>query len=348
MINFKKYLLEKKDHIINKIPSLTDDQKKEIIDFFNTHSNLENKINWNNFKNLKYDDFKKILFDTSKTQEKKNVKEKGIKGLILGKDYLEGIDKTGTYNVYIPLNYKASKFIASKYIGECEGEWCTAYQKEDKYWNEYTSKGIVFLYIVNYTNNTKYAIAYNEKVYAKHEKIEIFDQEDNTIDEIPNINNIDQFLRDNEQVLKEADSKIEKPWYKLAETEDANYIIDTQDDNNITWKDGTWKDGTWYNGTWEKGTWLDGTWEFGIWEAGYWEKGTWKNGTWEFGTWEEGTWEGGNWESGWIYDPDKKGNFKDDWKWNGKYVESPISPKEYFSENNISETFKVKLKGKIL
>ena len=56
-------------------------------------------------------------------------------------------------------------------------------------------------------------------------------------------------------------------------------------------------------------------------------------GTFKSGTWVDGTWKSGTWISGWIKDPDKIGNHKTGWRWNEDYVNSPISPAEYF--NNI-------------
>ena len=44
-----------------------------------------------------------------------------------------------------------------------------------------------------------------------------------------------------------------------------------------------------------------------------------------------GTWEGGTWVEGWIYDPQRKGNYKDSWEDNREYVRSPISPKKYWA-----------------
>jgi hypothetical protein len=105
---------------------------------------------------------------------------------------------------------------------------------------------------------------------------------------------------------------------------------------NGIWKNGNWEDGTWNNGTWEDGNWNNGNWYYGLWKNGHWDFGTWYNGTWENGTWKNGMWYNGEWKSGeWvaglIYDPNKKGNFKNDWNWNKDgFVRSPINPKEYF------------------
>jgi len=111
------------------------------------------------------------------------------------------------------------------------------------------------------------------------------------------------------------------------------------------WERGTWKAGVWQRGTWKNGRWMRGVWEDGVWRNGEWENGTWFHGTWKRGDWDDGTWEdgvwtdgtwrkgkwkGGVWKIGWIYDPNKKGNFKEGWEWHGKYVRSPINPKEYF------------------
>ena len=68
-----------------------------------------------------------------------------------------------------------------------------------------------------------------------------------------------------------------------------------------------------------------------MWINGTWEGGIWKDGTWKDGHWNSGTWEGGTWVEGWIYDPQRKGNYKDSWEDNREYVRSPISPKKYWA-----------------
>jgi hypothetical protein len=106
--------------------------------------------------------------------------------------------------------------------------------------------------------------------------------------------------------------------------------------SNGTWEGGDWEKGTWKNGVWKdgwhkRGTWNNGTWENGMWINGTWEGGIWKDGTWKDGHWNSGTWEGGTWVEGWIYDPQRKGNYKDSWEDNREYVRSPISPKKYWA-----------------
>jgi hypothetical protein len=63
-----------------------------------------------------------------------------------------------------------------------------------------------------------------------------------------------------------------------------------------------------------------------------WDNGVWENGTWKYGFWKDGQWRNGIWNDGWIYDPDKTGNFEAGSIWIEGYVRSRISPKEYFSK----------------
>lgn len=118
-----------------------------------------------------------------------------------------------------------------------------------------------------------------------------------------------------------------------------------------TWKSGIWSDGEWLGGRWKSGDWLKGTWKGGVWEHGnwgngnwhdgtavsiFWIYGTWHNGLWNDGTWVSGTWKGGTWKKGLIYDPDRIGNFKEDWAWtpDKQFVHSPINPAEYFKDKD--------------
>ena len=79
--------LEKKDHLINKVPNLTPEQKAEAIAFFNKSSTRENEIDWNDLKNLTWADFEKVIKKQTKTGREKAVKKHGVKGLEEGKDY---------------------------------------------------------------------------------------------------------------------------------------------------------------------------------------------------------------------------------------------------------------------
>ncbi|RLA61048.1 MAG: hypothetical protein DRQ78_08980 [Epsilonproteobacteria bacterium] len=337
MKSFKELLSEKKDHLIKKNKNLSDEEKDILIAHFKKYPHLENQINWNN-KKLTFDDFSGVLLSTSKRQKKKALKDKGIGGLKEGEDYINIRLRTKGYLAYAPLNYEASKSIATKHIGQCEGKWCVAYQKSRSYWQHYVYQdwnkngSSIFVYIIG--DGTKWAMDIHKNTFdlwdVADEKIMNdgkviddgyhMDSDGNMVSNLPD-----------EAVLKEimtkkrlfddikqykVDKKID--FIEKAVTKDADYgsklvgmaipgtkIIQSDD----VWFTGEWIKGTWHSGSfkgyksiWHNGIWLGGTFEFGTWKNGTWKYGEWNpkryNIIWENGTWEGGYWYGGIWENG--------------------------------------------------
>ena len=135
----KKYtsiILERKDHIIDKIPSLTQDEKEEIKKFFHRKSNMENLIDWNKWRKLTYADFEKIMREKTKSEKKRELQKlrrQGLKGMKEGEDYIEVRLKNKDYIAFIPLNPNAARVFASKHFGNCHGQWCIGNSQAEKY-----------------------------------------------------------------------------------------------------------------------------------------------------------------------------------------------------------------------
>lgn len=137
---------------LKKMNNLSDADKQKLIAFFDknkwwddtSYSNELKKIDWTN-QNLTISDFDKVL------------KLRTVEELLEGVDYLK-LKTNGPYEVYRPLNFKASKLIANECIGGVQGDWCTI--KHLLQWENYTKDGVL-IYII--ANNEKYAIAVNMK-----------------------------------------------------------------------------------------------------------------------------------------------------------------------------------------
>mgnify|MGYP000947357970 FL=1 len=200
-------LFERKDHLIKKHPNfskLTPEKQQYLITYFSNRDNPPNLIiDWNKLSDYDIEDIYKATQEVTKTGRKKAVKAQGIQGLKLGKDYLI-FPIPGPYQAYIPLTYEASKLIASKYVGPCEGDWCTAYQKTIKYWHGYTyDYKIVLIYVI--TKKTKYALTIGET-----KKVVIFDAKDKTV-EISAFNkalgvDVEAIVSQNDTIVKKAQS----------------------------------------------------------------------------------------------------------------------------------------------
>jgi len=103
-------------------------------------------------------DFKKAIdlvtlsvhLDAVTSIKTKSTKKSGLLKLKVNKDYIEIPLDDVNIKAYIPLNWEASKILASLRVGNCEGKWCTAYGKDDSYWRQYIFvRNGILVYIVN-------------------------------------------------------------------------------------------------------------------------------------------------------------------------------------------------------
>lgn len=97
-------------------------------------------------------------------------------------DYTElSIPKKFNHNIkaYIPHNYDAGLSLVNG------AKWCIVDLEE--HWDAYTKRGVTFVYLV--TNTEKYAIAYSNEL-----QIQIFDQNDVVLSEVPNFPKIEYLL----------------------------------------------------------------------------------------------------------------------------------------------------------
>ncbi len=178
-MNIFNILREKKDHLISKL-NLNDDQKTEIIEFFNRRPDLESKVDWNNIKALSYEFFKTFIKEADNQVTRGNIKKRGIGTFIEGKDYVD-ISINSDVDAFIPLTYKFQKFIQNTTYGNAEASWCIGFQKDDSYWESYT-KDHDFIIFINKNKTSKIALQVphnNSSIYAwnlEDNEIEIISQ----------------------------------------------------------------------------------------------------------------------------------------------------------------------------
>ena len=203
MVGSLDVFFERKDHLIRRHPdfnTLLPEQQEYLLNYFSSQDKTPSlNIDWNKLASYDIQDILKATYELSKTGKEKAVKRSGIEGLKDGEDYLEFPVPDPDIKVYIPLNYEASKLIASSRIGPCEGKWCTAYQKTDEYWIVYAGRGAVILYIV--TPKTKYAaVTYSDG------RLDVFTATDKKIpaELLNGYIDIKNMLRVNQNLIKKA------------------------------------------------------------------------------------------------------------------------------------------------
>jgi len=115
-----------------------------------------------------FDDLESILKKEANRITRSSIK-KGIQGLTVGEDYTV-VYENDTVIGLMPFSWKASKIIASNYVGGVTGEWCIAYQKTDEYWDDIVceqSQAPVFMIKHKKSDDddsTKYAFMYSDMV----------------------------------------------------------------------------------------------------------------------------------------------------------------------------------------
>lgn len=159
-----KKIMESKDAIINKMSQLTDGQKKTAKEFFNKHNDFENEIDWNKWRTLTWDDLSEVIYKDRGTKSQLSKKVKGgIKGLTEGTDYeilAEGEFEGKHWIAYHPMTWVGSRTIASNSVppveedGNGSAEWCTAYQKDESFWEKH-SEFEEFIYLCGESIPTK-------------------------------------------------------------------------------------------------------------------------------------------------------------------------------------------------
>lgn len=128
--------MNNKDKLIDRVPSLTDEQKQQAKDFFKKYSNYENKIDWNKIKTLTWKDFEEV-FELAK--QSKSAKKSDLRSLFNDSNF-RIINEDDNFIYVAPLNWDAAKFMDSYQCGGQGAKWCIGWSEDKRYWNSYTRR----------------------------------------------------------------------------------------------------------------------------------------------------------------------------------------------------------------
>ena len=155
-------LQEKKDHLIKKL-NISSDEKEKFIKFFDTHANLENKIDWqkpsDHVRNAIHD-LIELTNNTSNKKVKDKVKKGDLTAIWKDKTFKHKIyHATNDFILVAPLEWEAAVFMDSF---DCYGKgakWCIGTSENDKHWILYTQKNkALFLMYYSVLSKTKLMI----------------------------------------------------------------------------------------------------------------------------------------------------------------------------------------------
>ena len=135
--------MTKKSRFIEKLTSLTDAEKENVITFFNKYPVYENQIDWNS-KLLLYQDFEKVflLADNSRSSIKQKAKANPE---LLFKGYnCRIVHRDKSFVVVMPLDWECVVFMNSFKCGGEGAKWCIGDKKYFECWNSCIDYGSLF------------------------------------------------------------------------------------------------------------------------------------------------------------------------------------------------------------
>lgn len=155
-------LINNKDNIIKRFTVISDEEKSEIIDFFKSHSNLENKVDWNKMSNAQeslYQDIQNLMVETKKNAEEKKQRKTDIKSLFKDTEHFEVLGEDDNYVYVAPLTWDACVFIDSFKCGGQGATWCIGWEEKDDYWRKYTEDdNCVFVLMMKKPKSEEYIL----------------------------------------------------------------------------------------------------------------------------------------------------------------------------------------------
>ena len=152
-----------KARFIKAIEGLTDEEKQEFIDFFDSHVNAQNMINWNNKSELTKENLERVVNEVkAKADAKKKAHDKYRLGrndpllMFTSKPEMFDILKVDDKWIFAYCkSHAACNFADSFECGGAGAKWCVGWTNKPEHWNSYTGRGMEFVLAYNKKGDPK-------------------------------------------------------------------------------------------------------------------------------------------------------------------------------------------------
>ena len=152
-----------KARFIKAIEGLTDEEKQEFIDFFDSHVNAQSMINWNNKSELTKDNLERVVNEVkAKADAKKKAHDKYRLGrndpllMFTSKPEMFDILKVDDKWIFAYCkSHAACNFADSFECGGAGAKWCVGWTDNPAHWKSYTGRGMEFVLAYNKKGDPK-------------------------------------------------------------------------------------------------------------------------------------------------------------------------------------------------
>jgi hypothetical protein len=135
--------MTKKARFIEKLDTLSAEEKKESADFSPRNPNCENRIDWNSGC-LAYQDFEKVLSLAENSSRNKKRKTKSEPRPLFEKHNCEIVRQTGDFLVVVHLDWECTVFFNFFNCGDEGALWCIGDDNNASYWSSYLKGKNIF------------------------------------------------------------------------------------------------------------------------------------------------------------------------------------------------------------
>jgi Leucine-rich repeat (LRR) protein len=157
--------ITKKARFIEKLSSLSAEEKRQAIEFFTKHPIYESRIDWNK-KDLGYIDFEKLFFLAEKSRKNQKRTARKNPHLQFDKYNCRIVAQTDDFLIIVPLDWECAQFMNSFDCGGEGAKWCIGDSNSYYHWNRYLERKYIF-YFVYFININPF---YGKKLMIYHDQ----------------------------------------------------------------------------------------------------------------------------------------------------------------------------------
>ncbi|MCL2704730.1 MAG: leucine-rich repeat domain-containing protein [Spirochaetaceae bacterium] len=209
----------KKYRFIDKIESLSKEEKLYAINFFTKFPQYEKYIDWNRCQSLTYKDFEQVFKIAENSRRSLKHKTKSDPQLLFEKYNCKIITQTDDFLIIVPYDWECAVFFNSFNCGGEGARWCIGYKKNPKTWYTYRLDKNLFALLFF----TKRHPVFGKKIllqYEPGEKDFIFWNQD----DVPLVNIMDHYLP-----LCDSQEKENPPLYKNLPSEWYSHLLNEKE-----------------------------------------------------------------------------------------------------------------------
>jgi hypothetical protein len=191
--------MTKKARYVEKLDTLSAEEKKVVTDFFTKYPNYEKFINWNSMA-LTYHDFEEVFSLAENSSRNIKRKRKANPGLLFESYNCEIIGQINDFLIVVPFDWECAVFFNSYNCGGEGARWCVGAEKNEAHWNSYVADRNIFLLVLFVNKHPDFGKKIMIQYHIENGRCTLWLQDNTALNKIPGfLNPVTKLVQDNEE-----------------------------------------------------------------------------------------------------------------------------------------------------